>query len=115
MPKAYADTCAFSPTYVFLSRMAAREGKTLVDRVHVTTFEAACHIIAANLAIGILPWSVARTYASALGLRVIALTDNWARRQIIICMRDYDSLLVPARAFVDHLLEQSEGRKNQGT
>ena len=94
----------------FLSGLAARAGKRLTYRINVTTFEAACRVIAANLAIGVIPSEIARGFVTTLGLKTVPLTDDWAHRKIILCMRDYEALPVPARAFVDHLRDRSAAR-----
>jgi DNA-binding transcriptional LysR family regulator len=98
---------------VFLSGIAVRLGKALTYRINVTTFDAACRVIAANLAIGVIPSQIARGYEVSLGLKAVPLTEDWAHRQIIQCVRDYEALPVPARAFVDHLRERSEARKGK--
>ena len=97
--------------HAFLSGMAAHAGKKLIERVHVATFETACRVIGAGLGIGVVPSPVMRTYGPTFGLRSIPLSDSWAHREIMICMRDYDALLVPARAFVDHLVRRSAARR----
>ena len=95
----------------FLGGVAARAGRTLAYRIHVTTFEAACRVIAARLAIGVIPSEIARPYETTLGIKVLPLEDDWARREIVVCMRDYDALPVPVRAFVDHLRERGASRR----
>jgi DNA-binding transcriptional LysR family regulator len=94
----------------FLGGIAARAGRTLSYRINVTTFEAACRIVAANLAIGVIPLDVARLYEMSLGIRIIPLDEQWASREIVLCMRSHDTLPGPARAFVEHLRERSAGR-----
>jgi DNA-binding transcriptional LysR family regulator len=95
----------------FLGGVAARAGRSLAYRINVTTFEAACRVIAARLAIGVIPSDIARAYESSFGLRVLSLADDWARREIVMCMRDYEALPVPSRAFVDHLRERGKTRR----
>ncbi len=96
----------------FLSGLAAREGRTLNYRIYVSTYEGACHIIAENLAVGILATDAVTIPRAALGLRAVPLEEDWARRQISLCMRDYQALSGPARALADHL--RARGLARQG-
>lgn len=95
----------------FLAGVAARAGRTLSYRINVTTFEATCRVIAARLAIGVIPSEIARPFEISLGIRCIPLANDWSRREIILCMRDYAALPVPARALVDHLRERGAARR----
>lgn len=88
---------------LFLRRVAAKAGKPLVNRIHVTTFEAACRIVRANLAISIIPAEAIQPYRAEPGLCAIPLTDTWAHRRFVICVRDYDALPLPSRLLVDFL------------
>jgi len=92
-----------SRTTRLLSGLAARMGRSLNHRVYVNAFEAACHVIGENLAIGILAADAVRGHAAMLGLRMIPLLEDWSRREIVVCTRPRDTLPAPARALVDHL------------
>jgi DNA-binding transcriptional LysR family regulator len=116
-PLAARDTISFEETLdfehvgqhpdsmmnLFLKRIAAKSGKTVVNRIHVTTFEAACRIVYANLALSIIPAEAIEPYRTALDLRAIPLCDPWAQRRFVICLRDYEALPLPSRLFVDFL------------
>lgn len=88
---------------LFLRRLAAKSGKSVVNRIHVATFEAACRIVRANLGMSIIPAEALQPYHAQLGLKIIPLVDPWAFRRFVICMRDYDALPLPSRLFVDFL------------
>jgi DNA-binding transcriptional LysR family regulator len=88
---------------LFLRRIAARIGKSVFNRIHVTTFEAACRIVHANLGLSIIPAEAIQASQLASGLRAIPLTDSWAQRRFVICLRDYEALPLPSRLFVDFL------------
>lgn len=87
-------------------RRAAASGETLRYRVQVTTFDAACRIVAANLAVAIVPREAARPFVKAFGVRAIPLSDEWAQRRFVICMQDRSRLTVPARLLVESLAAQ---------
>lgn len=88
---------------IFLRRLAGQTGKTLSNRIHVATFEAACRLVRANLGLSIIPAEALQPYQAGLGLRMIPLADPWAHRQFVICMQDYEALPAPTRMFVDFL------------
>lgn len=88
---------------LFLRRVAAKSGKQVINKIHVTTFEAACRIVRANLALSIIPSEAIQPYQAGLGLRAIPLSDAWAHRRFVICLRDYEALPLPSRLFVDFL------------
>jgi DNA-binding transcriptional LysR family regulator len=90
-----------------LARYAAMAGKALNHRIQVSTFDAACRSVAAKLGIAIIPREGAQAHADAFGLRLRPLTDTWARRRFVICMRARESLSPAARGLVDHLHERS--------
>lgn len=86
-----------------LSGAAARMGRAVNYRMHVATFDVAAHIIAENLAIGVIPEGAIRPLELRLALRTVALTDDWAQRRMVMCVRDYHALSRPTRALADHL------------
>lgn len=96
-----------SAVQVLLQRAAALQGKTIVHRVIVSNFEAALRVVRANLAISVVPREVAEPYARTYGLRVLPLTDAWARRRFAICFRDEAGLSAAARLLVRHLADTS--------
>ncbi|HKB52780.1 MAG TPA: LysR family transcriptional regulator, partial [Ramlibacter sp.] len=92
-----------SAVQVRLVRAAAEQGRSLNFRVIVSSFEAALRVVRARLAISVMPREVAEPYAATHGLRVIPLTDAWARRRFALCYRDERLLTPAARLLVEHL------------
>ena len=94
-----------------LQRLAARQGKTVSYRMTVSSFDAALKIVAAGLAIGIVPRQVCLSARSGSGLRLVSLSDEWRDRALSLCFRYHDALSAPARALVDYLAgrEQTPG------
>jgi DNA-binding transcriptional LysR family regulator len=41
-------------------------------------------------------------------VRVIPLTDEWAKRNFVVCFRDFESLQPAAQRMVDHLVERAQ-------
>lgn len=87
-------------------RMAIAEGAALKSHIQVTSFDAACRVAAANLALAIVPVGASALMIKSLGLKVIPLTDEWATRSFVICFRDRDELKVPAKLLLDSLAAQ---------
>lgn len=96
-----------SAVQVLLQRAAALKGKAIVHRVIVSNFEAVLRVVRANLAISVVPREVAEPYARTYGLRVMPLSDGWARRRFAICYRDEAGLSAAARLLVRHLADTS--------
>ncbi|WP_085318237.1 LysR family transcriptional regulator [Derxia lacustris] len=97
-----------------LRRLTAAEGKLRVPRIVVSTFDAACRAVAANLGIAILPGEVAAPLVSTLGLRMLPLTDAWAQRRFVVVMRSSAALSATARELVDYLCAQARQREDRG-
>ncbi|MDA8456995.1 LysR family transcriptional regulator [Acidovorax sp. GBBC 3334] len=94
---------ALSAVQVLLARAAALEGRTLLHRVFVSNFDAALRVVRANLAISVVPREVAEPFAAVSGVRVVPLSDPWARRRFAICSRAGEALPAAAALLADYL------------
>jgi len=94
---------ALSAVQVLLARAAAVEGKMLAHRVLVSNFDAALRVVRANLAISVVPREVALPFAQTAPIRVVPLSDPWARRRFAICYRSAQTLAPAAQLLVSHL------------
>ncbi|MDK3023399.1 LysR substrate-binding domain-containing protein [Cupriavidus taiwanensis] len=101
-----------SAIHNFLKRAAADLQRNLRWRVQVSNFETACRMIEANVGVGVLPETTARRHARAMALRIVQLDDEWAERQLQICVADLDALPLFARKLVDLLVEDGQGRQD---
>ena len=86
-----------------LIKAAAELEKTVRIAIQVTSYEALCLMVETGLGIGILPQAVAERYTNVLGIRAIALNDEWAVRELKICVRSFAALPVAAQLLVNHL------------
>ena len=59
-------------------------GQRLRIRIHVRSFDAMCQMVAAGLGVAVLPEAAARPLVKALGLRLVALTDPWVERDLLL-------------------------------
>ncbi len=91
-----------------LRRAAALAGEALRHRIQVSTFDAACRNVAAGLGIAIVPREATETYVKARALRLVPLTDPWAVRRFVVCMRSRGALTAAARLLVDHLHRRAD-------
>jgi DNA-binding transcriptional LysR family regulator len=94
---------------------AAAAGKRMRYRIQVSTVDAACRIVAADLALAIVPAEEARAMQHELGLRVIPLSNAWARRRCVISVRDPAALSVPARLLVESLRASAQRPRRRGS
>lgn len=69
-------------------------------------------MIDANVGVGVPPEATARRHAKTMGRRIVRLDDDWAERQLQICIADRDALPLFARKFVDLLVEDGLGRQD---
>lgn len=93
---------ADSSLHHLLLRTAADVGKQMNLRIQVTSFDAACAMVAAGLGISIVPRAATSPYVQSLRLVSIALNNDWAHRQLLLCTRKGD-LHAAARLLLEHL------------
>jgi DNA-binding transcriptional LysR family regulator len=99
-----------SSVQIMLQRAAARAGRTIDYRVVVSNFDAAFRVVAANLAVGVIPLQVGKQYAPVRKVKMVPLTDSWAHRPFVVCFRDHDALQPAAQRLVDHLVRAAARR-----
>ena len=84
-------------------RAAEDLGSTPRLRIQVNSFDALCLMVEAGLGIGIVPRGAARPYFKGLRIRAVALREPWAKRDLKICVRSFETLPAAARLLVSHL------------
>lgn len=97
-----------SAIHSFLTQAATQLRRPLKIRTQVSSFEAVCRMIAADVGIGILPESAARRHACSLDLQLVRLSNVWAVRNLLICVRELDKLPLFARQLIAML--EADGR-----
>jgi molybdate transport repressor ModE-like protein len=75
-----------------LAGHAQRLGKRLQYRVRLRSFDGICRMIEKNVGIGIIPATAAARHQQTMAIRCVPLSDAWANRQLLICVRDQDQL-----------------------
>jgi DNA-binding transcriptional LysR family regulator len=56
-------------------------------RIQVRSYDAMCQMIAVNLGIGVLPYQACAAQIEAMSLKVIQLSDQWAKRNLLLAMK----------------------------
>ena len=70
-----------------LAQQAIVAEQPLRLRVQVRSFEAVCRMVQSGLGIGVLPYLAAKTLAHSMGLIAKPLTDDWAERMMLVCIK----------------------------
>jgi len=65
-------------------------------------------MIESGVGIGVIPESAALRYARNLDIALVGLTDEWAVRELQICVKNLDSLPVFARELVETLVADGD-------
>jgi DNA-binding transcriptional LysR family regulator len=78
-------------------------GRRLKLRIHVRSFDAMCQMVAAGMGVAILPDRAAKPLVRSMDLRQIPLDDAWARRRLLIGLRDAGAVPRHVRLLLDHL------------
>lgn len=91
----------------FLSAKAVREGRPLRLRVQLRSFDAVCRLVECGVGVGIVPETTARRAAKTMSLGVVTLADDWALRDLTICVRALDELAPYARQLVESLRSEA--------
>jgi DNA-binding transcriptional LysR family regulator len=87
----------------FLAAKAAREGRPFRLRVQLRSFDGVCRLVECGVGVGVVPKSTAARAVRTMRLGVVELTDDWALRELRICVRNLGELGLYARELVESL------------
>ncbi|NML31164.1 LysR family transcriptional regulator [Paraburkholderia antibiotica] len=99
----FIGLAADSALQTYLGERALLAGRTLGFRANVRTFDGVCRMVEQGAGIGIVPATAAKRYRGTPGIRTIELSDPWATRRLLICMRDLQTMPRAEKALVRHL------------
>jgi len=85
---------------------AARAGRRLQLRVRLPDFDAVCQVVGSGVGVAVVPATAARRYRRS-AFRIIPLTDTWAPRRLMICVRSFAALPHAGQRLVEHLRAQT--------
>lgn len=92
-----------------LTAQAERQMKPMALRVQVRSFEAVCRAVEAQLGAGILPLAASRSFAPAMNLKVLPLSDAWASRRMHLVTRSQPPSQTPLGTLLAHLAACADG------
>jgi DNA-binding transcriptional LysR family regulator len=98
----------------FLSEKAERIGRRLKLRVQLRSFDAICRLVECHVGIGVVAETTARRTQRGMDFHIIALADDWALRELRICVRVEAELPLYARELVRHLAASSATSVQRG-
>ena len=87
-----------------LAEQAVSAGMTLQLRVQVRSFEAVCRMVQSGLGVGLLPYQAAHAIAAAMELVVRPLPEDWAEREMLVCVRKDRPTAGVLPILLDHLI-----------
>jgi DNA-binding transcriptional LysR family regulator len=87
-----------------LAEHAARHGTRPVHRIRLRSVGAIGRMVADSVGVAILPASTMPDL-DGMPVRIVPLTDAWARRRLALCCRNRDTLTPHARLLAEHLSE----------
>jgi len=96
----------------FLSEKAERTGRRLKLRVQLRSFDAVCRLVECNVGVGVVPETTAVRSMKTMSLRRIDLTDDWALRNLTICVRRLADLPIHAQELVRSLAAPTETQRS---
>lgn len=90
-----------------LEMQSAKLGTQIRWRVQVPNFLAVCRMVSLGVAPGIVSESAARRASKTMPLKIVKLTDPWARRTLKLCMRRSIARPPHLKQFIAHVGEAS--------
>ncbi|MFI8483302.1 LysR family transcriptional regulator [Pseudomonas sp. NPDC078700] len=92
----------------FLREHVEKLGKKLSLRIQVSSFEAICRMVEADVGIGIIPESAAQRHSRTMQLTTIELDEPWTVRERSILVRDLEALPGSVKALIATLMPDPE-------
>lgn len=86
-----------------LAQQARRLGKVLHYRIRLGHVDSICRMVGKGIGVAVVPRASARRHTRTAAIKAIKLHDTWAQRQLVLCVRQLDSLPPCARQLVEHL------------
>lgn len=87
-----------------IEQHARKLGRRVDYRICMASFEAVCKLVGQGVGVAIVPQTVATRYGDATGVRAVRLDESWASRELVVCVRDLDTLPLRSKLLVEHLL-----------
>ncbi|PHV13019.1 LysR substrate-binding domain-containing protein [Chitinimonas sp. BJB300] len=75
----------------FLKKMASLAGVDLHIRARAPSFAAIARLVASGVGAAVVPESTGLDYRDTMGLALVPLSDEWAGRELKLCLRPWES------------------------
>jgi len=95
---------AGSALHDHVTQHARRVGKRLDYRVRLRSFESICRVVGRGVGLAIVPKAVAQRHARSAAIRMIALSDPWAQRKLMVCVRRMEELPEHVKQLIRYML-----------
>jgi DNA-binding transcriptional LysR family regulator len=86
-----------------LAWQSTRLGRSLKPRIRLRGLDAVCRMVESRVGIAVVPETAAARCRRTMALSTLRLTDTWAVRQLIVCVRRKEALPAHTRRLVEHL------------
>lgn len=93
-----------SALYQHIAQHARHQGKQLNYRIRLRSLETICRMVGLGVGIAIVPQAVALRCAPSAKIKPITLTDTWATRNLVLCLRQLDQLPTHTQQLIQHIL-----------
>ncbi|QXH46284.1 LysR family transcriptional regulator [Pseudomonas xanthosomatis] len=87
-----------------LEEQALRLGRRMQVRVRAEGFDGVIRMVAGGAGVSVVPLASVRRWEGLLALRWVALQEEWANRQLLVCARDFSALPGYAAGLVETLV-----------
>ncbi len=94
-----------SASYSYLQQEVEVLGRTMHKRIQVSSYDAMCRMVEAGVGVGVLPETTARRLSGLSQISIVQLLDEWATRELRICVRKQSELRPFARELIDFILQ----------
>lgn len=98
-----------SALYQHIAHHARQQGKQLNYRIRLRSLETVCRMVGLGVGIAIVPQAVALRCAPSAKIKPIPLTDTWAARNLVLCLRQLEQLPAHTQQLVQHILSPTPG------
>lgn len=82
-------------------------GRAPCYRVQLPHLDAVCRLVGLGAGVAVVPLAVARRHARSMHIHAVPLTDAWARRTLLLCLRSWEGLPPLALQLAHHLSGKS--------
>lgn len=86
---------------------AARAGTSMRLRARLPGFDTQCRLVESGIGVAVVSQMAAIRCRKSMAIRVVPLSDTWARRRLRLCVKAEQALPTAARALLDHLRRSS--------